>query len=288
MYPADRAYAAARKLYNQELGVFSLHNPRLNGRGHTPMTEPRVYPDYALSGETHQDQPIFSQGDPIQVIWRRLWTILVVGLVFAGVAAGFSVTQIPTYEASVKLLIGQKQASDATSDLGNEVQGLQLVTSTMVEVVGTRPVAQGVIRKLRLSTSPESFLENFSAEQVEDTQLIEIAYKDPDPENAQLIANTIGEVFSDKVSKVSPSTNAITATVWERAVVPDSPVSPNPVRNVVLALVLGLMLGIGLAFLLDYLDDDWKSPEEVERVSGVPAFGAIPTFKSRKSQKGGN
>jgi capsular exopolysaccharide synthesis family protein len=36
------------------------------------------------------------------------------------------------------------------------------------------------------------------------------------------------------------------------------------------------MLGIGLAFIMEYLDDSWRSPDEVERISGVPAFGVIP------------
>jgi capsular polysaccharide biosynthesis protein len=47
------------------------------------------------------------------------------------------------------------------------------------------------------------------------------------------------------------------------------------------------MIGVGLAFLLDYLDDDWRSPDEVEQVSRVPTFGVIPTFKLHK-RKGGS
>jgi capsular polysaccharide biosynthesis protein len=74
--------------------------------------------------------------------------------------------------------------------------------------------------------------------------------------------------------------------------VPDEPVSPNPVRNGILALALGLMLGVGLAFLLEYLDDSWRSPEEVEHITGVPTFGTIPEYKALsgsevfKGQKG--
>jgi capsular polysaccharide biosynthesis protein len=108
---------------------------------------------------------------------------------------------------------------------------------------------------------------------------IEVSYRDTDPQRAQQIVNTVGEVFSDQVSNVSPSASAITATVWEPAVLPETPVSPNVLRNVVLALVLGLLLGVGLAFLLERFDDSWDSPEEVERVSGVPTFGAIPRFE---------
>jgi capsular polysaccharide biosynthesis protein len=46
------------------------------------------------------------------------------------------------------------------------------------------------------------------------------------------------------------------------------------------------LLGVGLAFLLEYLDDRWNSPEETERVSGVPTLGAIPKFKVLVSEKG--
>jgi succinoglycan biosynthesis transport protein ExoP len=97
-------------------------------------------------------------------------------------------------------------------------------------------------------------------------------------------------VFSEQVSEVSPSASAITATVWERAETPEVPVSPNPVRNGFLALVLGLMLGVGLAFLLEYLDDSLRSPEEAEQITGVPTFGIIPEFikTSADKKKGGH
>jgi capsular polysaccharide biosynthesis protein len=45
------------------------------------------------------------------------------------------------------------------------------------------------------------------------------------------------------------------------------------------------MLGIGLAFLMEYLDDTWRSPEEVERVSGVPTFATVPEFDLAKNEK---
>jgi receptor protein-tyrosine kinase len=58
------------------------------------------------------------------------------------------------------------------------------------------------------------------------------------------------------------------------------------VRNGLLALAVGLIIGVGLAFLLEYLDDSWDSPEEMEQVSGAPTFGIIPEIKASKSQKG--
>jgi capsular polysaccharide biosynthesis protein len=246
--------------------------------------ESRMSADDTLGGRFEDEQGL-SHIDSIQVIWRRLWVILLVALVFAGLALGVSFVQTPTYEASVTILVGQERGSGATNELGNELQGLQLITGTMVEAVDTRPVAQDTIQRLNLSTSPESFLKNLDVEPVGDTQFIKVSYDDSDPVRAQRIANTVGAVFSNRISEVSPSANDITATVWEEAVIPDSPVSPDPMRNGLLALMLGLMLGVGLAFLLDYLDDDWRSPEEVENVSGVPTFGIIPALKVRNKSK---
>jgi capsular polysaccharide biosynthesis protein len=77
----------------------------------------------------------------------------------------------------------------------------------------------------------------------------------------------------------------LTANVYEEAMVPESPVSPDPLRNGLLGAMFGIMLGIGLALLMEYLDRSWRSPEEVEQVSGVPTFATIPEFSLTKSKR---
>ena len=46
--------------------------------------------------------------------------------------------------------------------------------------------------------------------------------------------------------------------------------------NLVLALFAGLIAGLLLAFGLDYLDDTFKSPEDIEREVGLSVVGIIP------------
>ena len=225
---------------------------------------------------------IFSLGDLLRAIWRRLWVVVLVATVLVAGAVGFSLTQTPVYEGSIKILIGQKRGITETR---NDVMGLQQLTLTMAEGVSTRPVTEAVIRQQNLRITPENFLANLSVQQVGTTQFIEVVYKDSSPERAQQVANAIGEVFSQQVSEVSSSANAISATVWERAVTPDEPVSPDPVRNGLLALVLALMLGVGLALLLELVDDSWNSPEEAEQITGVPIFGVIPHFAGAKDTR---
>jgi capsular polysaccharide biosynthesis protein len=236
--------------------------------------------------DTAQDEHVISVKDLLGIFWRRLWVILLVPILLAAAIVGLDLLRTPTYEATIKILVGQRQESGVPGSLGNDVMGLQQITQTMAEAVPTRPVAEAVIDREELGTSSTRFLNNLSVEQVGTTQFIEVTYVDDSPQEAKRIADAVGSVFSDQVSEVSPSANSITATVWEQAAVPASPASPDPLRDGLLALVLGGMLGVGLAFLLEQLDDRWRSPEEVERISGVPTFGVIPEFKAVKPKKG--
>lgn len=234
------------------------------------------------STETTEGEYGLSVADLLGVIRKRLWVILLVTVVLMGVAVGFSLAQKPMYEASIKILVGQQRGTDEYVS----AYDLEQLTQTIAEGVNSRPVSEGVIRQLGLHTTPEDLLDNLRVEQIGETQFIQASYRDASPKMAQRVANSVGRVFSERISEVSPSANSITATVWEQAVVPDTPVSPNPLRNGLMALVLGLMLGVGLAFLLEHLDDSWRSSQEVEQISGVPTFGAIPAFKISQGKKG--
>jgi len=215
----------------------------------------------------------------LQTLRRRMWTIVVVAAVTVGSALGFSLLQTPTYEASVMILVGQETTSD--TNLGAaDVTELQELALTVAKAVPTTPVAETVVERLGLrEESATGMLNKISAEADPGTMFVNVSYRDSDPERAQLIANTIGKVLSEKISEVSVGANAITATVWEPAALPETPVSPDPIRNGIIALVLGSLLGIVLAFLLEYVYDSWNSRDEVEEVSGVPTLGVVPKFR---------
>src|SRR6266513_2150159 len=61
-----------------------------------------------------------------------------------------------------------------------------------------------------------------------------------------------------------------------RSVDIQSRVFANLQFKVTLASVLGVLGGAGLAFFLEYLDDTLRTPENAERLLGVPALVAVP------------
>jgi capsular polysaccharide biosynthesis protein len=220
----------------------------------------------------------------LEILLRRVSAIILVTVVITGSALGFSLNQMPTYVASVKMLVSQK--SPGGPNLGGDISGLQEITLTVARAVDTEPVAQGVVEQLNQpGLSAGEVLANMSVEPDPGTMFINVSYEDSDPQRAQLIANTIAEMSSQKISDVMLGANPIVARIWQPATLPETPVSPDPVRNGIIALLLGGILGVGLAFLLEYVDDSWNSPEEVEEVTGVPTFGVIPAFAISASKR---
>jgi len=69
----------------------------------------------------------------------------------------------------------------------------------------------------------------------------------------------------------------------DKARVPKIPSSPKPKRNLAMSLVLGLMGGVGLAFLMNYMDNTIKTPEDIEEKVGLPSLGLIPSLQSARS-----
>ena len=178
--------------------------------------------------------------DP-RIAARAMVAVVLVALTVVGA----SLSMTPQYEASTKVLIG-KQGSEGPA-LGMEDQHLTL---TLAAAARSRPIAEDAIERLGLSTRPDVFLERLQAEPIENTQFIELSYTDPDPVRAQRVANTVGDVLSQRVSEADARGSGMTATLWERAMVPEEPTSPNPLRNGLLALVSGLLMCAGLAFAL--------------------------------------
>ena len=64
-------------------------------------------------------------------------------------------TPIPVYEASIMTLVGQRTTNaDTNTLLSADVEGLQQLTQTVADAVGTLPIAQAVVEQLGL---PEGY-----------------------------------------------------------------------------------------------------------------------------------
>ncbi len=72
--------------------------------------------------------------------------------------------------------------------------------------------------------------------------------------------------------------------VSEPADVPSSPVRPRTLLNTLLAAIVGAMLALGGVFLIEYLDDTIKTPDEVSQALNLPTLGAIARVSDKEQR----
>lgn len=71
--------------------------------------------------------------------------------------------------------------------------------------------------------------------------------------------------------------------VVSEASIPGGPVKPNKQMNTAIAMLLGMMLFTLLAFLLEYLDNTLKTPDDITRELDLPSLGVIPKMTKKNT-----
>ncbi|GAB4458763.1 MAG: hypothetical protein Kow0070_12870 [Anaerolineales bacterium] len=154
------------------------------------------------------------------------------------------IAALPTYVTQNKVLIAEKQARiDQIKPLLNVYQEIY---SNLV--VFGKPINQG-------SNDPQLL-------QLQST--LEL-YR-------QIYLNLLNSLETVRLARLQNTPNIVQI---EPAAAPQIPIRPRTVMNTVLAAAIGLMLAVGVVFLVEYLDDTLKTPDEVERLLGVPVLGFI-------------
>lgn len=86
-----------------------------------------------------------------------------------------------------------------------------------------------------------------------------------------------------KETGISAEFQASNIQIIDRSGPPTQPSSRRAGSVLVLSLLGGLMCGLGLATARELLDNTVKTPEEIERLFGLPSLGVIPTIRGIKA-----
>lgn len=212
-----------------------------------------------------------------RTLFKRKWYAAAVLIVFILFGVLITARAPKLYETRTTLLVGERQVAIEQAREGLFVRNLSFgLMKTYAELVKSRSVAQQAIANTGLPVTPFQIRSGLEARVLLDTQIIEVTYRGRDPARVQRIANAVTSAFVDQIEQIeSAGTPAVEVSIVDQAEPPDRPVSPNPLRNLTLAVALGLLAGIGLAFFVDHLDVSVKTREEVEAL-GFSVLGVIP------------
>ncbi len=93
----------------------------------------------------------------------------------------------------------------------------------------------------------------------------------------QIYISSISNLESVRLMRAQNTPNVVQVEV---ATVPDDPISPKPYQTAALSGAVGLLMAAGIVFLVEYLDDTVKTPDEVKELLGLPVIGLVGDLQS--------
>lgn len=154
----------------------------------------------------------------------------------------------------------------------------QKLMKTYAELVKTSDLVTKAVKSANLGYNQKEIkgiLNNLNVTPSADTQILDLSYKGGNPKDVLRVTEAITSEFISESKELIPNGNV---QVIQKAQLPEHPVSPNKKLNILIAFVLGLMVGVGVVLLLEYLDNTFKSREELEKTLELPIIGTIPDY----------
>lgn len=212
--------------------------------------------------------------DYLRVARRRWVSIVAAAFIGLGLAAGYTMLQIPQFQAKSQLFLSvQAGASAADVSQGNAFAEKR-VTSYVSLAMSPRVLAAAA-QELGLSDA-QILASKVVASSPTQTVLIDITATDSSPQLAADIANAVAAELIAAVNEVD-DVNIVRLSIFEEAAPAAAPSSPRVPINLALGALFGLLLGVTYALLRELLDTKIRSLEDVEEtVDG----GILGTFSS--------
>ena len=213
----------------------------------------------------------------LKTLWKRKFSIVLVALVFAIAAFGYSAFLAKKeYQSTSRIYVVSRQNQDNNALTNSDLQAGSYLVKDYREIILSQNVLSQAIEELKLDMTPAELSKKISVSVPTDTRILSITAKDGNPKEAARIANGLRNVEAEKIISV---TKVSDVTTLDEAEVPQSPSSPNIRRNVLLGFIAGAGLMVVLMVVVEVLDDRVKRPEDIEELMGLTLLGVVPDIK---------
>ena len=197
------------------------------------------------------------------------WIILTALL---GAAIAFAYVQYlatPIYQATAKIYIVGSDTAISLSDL----QIGSNLAADYQEVFKNWHVHELVDKRLNLDYSYSKLAGMITITNPQNTHVLYVTVKSPDPEEAKIIADTYAQVarefIATKMDMREPN-------IFEEAKLPDKPVTPKKTRDIVIGFALGALLAMAVIAIKFFSDDRIMTSEDITKVGNLATLGMVP------------
>ncbi|MCL4871374.1 MAG: hypothetical protein KJ063_20640 [Anaerolineae bacterium] len=210
--------------------------------------------------------------DYIRIVRRRGWLIVLLAILTAAAAFGFSKAQTPIYKSTGRMLV-----QPARTDFGQS-QAVKVLLRSYVQWLDSDYRAAAVIEKLQLDMTPGQLRSDIKVASDDSSFVINLAVENPDPNIANDIARVWGEeLIQWRIEDNARQRNEDRVDVYFLEDPRAGLDSPKTRINTAAGFVFGALLGILLIFTLEWIESGIvRRSEDVERYLNIPVIGTIP------------
>lgn len=142
------------------------------------------------------------------------------------------------------------------------------------ELLKSKMVLDATSKELNIPGVDANYLEGkVSLNGINSSNLIMLSAIDSSPVKARNIANTLANVFINKVKEL---TNEDNVGIVDLAETPTIQIATSAKKNIAMAFMIALLGTISMIYIFDQLDDTVRKPEWVEGEFKLKVLGMIP------------
>ncbi len=222
----------------------------------------------------------------IKMLWRRVWVIILAGILAASV--GFSIASFaiaPKYSSSIMLYVNNSSFSLGNTSFSissSEISAAQSLVKTYIVLLRNRTTLEKVIEKAGVSYTYRELDTLLEAESVNDTEVFRIKVTTEDPYESSKIANSIAEVLPGRVSEII---DGASMEIVDSAIPNMQKVSPSITRYTAVGLILGVLVAVLFLTVLALMDDTIHDDEYISQNYHYPVLAKIPDLLSSGSKE---
>jgi len=211
-------------------------------------------------------------GDYIRILRQRGWIIILLSLLTALAAFGFSRMQTNVYKSTLNLLVRPSR-----TDFGQSQAAKELLKTYEAWLFSSYR-AQAVIDDLQLDMTAGELLGDVEVASDNFSFMVSLAVENTDPDLANDIARTWGNQLIQWQQQENDKNRQEDRITIEFRDDPQVGLDrPNTRINTLAAAIFGALLGIVAIFFLEWLSSGvLHRTEDVERYLEIPVVGTIP------------
>ncbi len=234
-----------------------------------------------------------NENDILEIdVWKlflaclKKWWIIAIATVGCGVVvllySLFFI--IPTYASTIKLYVNNSNNNpNSVSITASDMNASAQLVDVYEVILNTKDTLDVVLDRTGLASKYETkdLSRMLQTKAVNGTQVFQVTVTNSSPEEAQLIASTIGIVLPEKIAEVIDKSDA---RIVENAVIPTEKVAPSNTKNAFIGLLVGFFVSVAVIIVVELLDSTIKSEDDLNDITDLPILSRIPDFFNNKKK----